>query len=172
MNSQVNKEEEVVVQEGSYTILTSSPTSFNRPVSEADWKTFDDANFSIDYPSNWIASSERDGYLGDELTVTNETGSVVVRVTSEQQPYSFPGYDKSNFKEENVNVLIQGKNYQVKVTTVDNRKAYADFAIDSGKRVMFGTGYPVGDDNNISLSNYQSNLSVIQKVLSTLKIKS
>lgn len=146
------------------------PTS--RPTIPFNWKKYDGAIYSLQYPADWTAKEEYDAYFGDQIIVSNPSGSVVLRVLTGTQPFGFGGTQE--VKNNDLSITIEGKRYDVKETIVNNRQVYVDHTFKKGDKeyqLLLGTGYPVGVDNLASLSDYNQSKSTLIKILSTLTVK-
>lgn len=156
--------------------LTPAPLTSPQPAAEAadpttDWKTYNGKTLSFKYPVNWSVKEEYSEYFSGEIvSIDNPTKTVSIEVTPRGQPYGFGPRD--GFKESQIKLTIDGKEYLEKETVIDNRTAFVDFSIQTnGKEyfILFGTGYPVNDDQKASIVDYNQEKNVIIQILSTFK---
>ncbi|MDO8497599.1 MAG: hypothetical protein Q7S61_03575 [bacterium] len=147
-------------------------TPTGRPMIPSSWKKYDGTIYSVKYPDDWTAKEEHDDYFGDQIIVSNPSGSVVFRVLTGTQPFGFGG--PQDIKSNDMSVTIEGKRYDIKEAVVNNRQAYVDHTFKKGDKeyqLLFGTGYPVGADDLASLLDYTKSKATLIKILSTLSIK-
>ncbi len=143
MSSNQNKQSQMSYQQSTPTNQASpieSTTEPTTPVTKhtteatANWQTQSGAVYSVKYPSTWIAKEVHDDYFGDEVTVTNSSKSVVLRVLTGKQPYGFAG--PSDTKTNDLTITVESQKIPVKETIVDNRAAYVDNTyIERWKRI-------------------------------------
>lgn len=149
--------------------ITPSSTPTPTPDKYAGWNTFNNGLYSLRYPQDWIATESSDRYFGDEVMVTNKTQSVVLRVLSGKQPY---GFGPTDFNTTSFKVTIEGKEYIVQ-EHMSQRTAFVDTTIKKGEKyqILFGTGYPTGEDRKASIGDYKASKETLLLILSSLSIK-
>lgn len=139
---------------------TANPDSIG-----ANWKTYTNTTYTFKYPSDWIVSST--DYL-NTTTLTNKARSVAINISEGQYPYG----QGTNVKNEtrNLSVTLNGKDYETVETVTNDKEVFVDFTVGASKyHILFGTGYPAGEDRLASLSDYYSLKGNILKILSTFK---
>lgn len=135
-----------------------------------DWKTYTNASYTFQYPSSWGVTegfAKTADHSENTVQILNKSGSVQINISPEQQIYGFSGgVDSKHF----LTVNINGQNYQVKENIVSNRTVFVDFQIGTSKyHILFGTGYPAGEEILASISDYNLMKETILKILSTFK---
>lgn len=159
---------------------TVSPTSGSSQADKtANWNTYADATYTFKYPKDWTVkpgSKETEEYFqGDYVEIIAPSPTVSIQISPSQPPYGFGGPMETKF--ESISINTNQSTYESKESTrVENgiTKSFVDLAIPhTGKEyhVLFGTGYPVNDDQNSSYSDYQQYKDTILEILSTLTIK-
>lgn len=145
----------------------------------ANWKRFEGKVYSFNYPPDWIAQENQDTYLGDVAKITNQSKSLVLNVSTNQLPYGIEA--PKTYETHDLTLTIEGKTYTAKEivfswggnnTTVSQGNAVVDYLFrKNGKNfhILFGTGYPAGEDRFSSLNDYTANKSVFSDILSTFK---
>ena len=149
----------------------SSATPLPTPDPMDDWKTFSGKTFSFKYPQLWEAKEQNNDYFESVFVVlNNSTQTVRLNVTPSQMVYGFGG-DYAREKKE-IEIEVGGKMYTATENLIDNRAVYVDQQVTIGSQkyfVLFGTGYPAGEDKKASLDDYQNEKENILKILSTFK---
>lgn len=135
------------------------------------WQTFTGKEIAFKYPLDWTVKEEYSDYFsGYMLTLENANKIVSIVVTPSQEPYGFAGPD--TLSENQLLVTVGGKSYSVDETTVENRAVFVDFPVNFGKKqyfILFGSGYPVNDDQKASINDYNKEKSNILQILSTFQ---
>ncbi|GEM_PF-5557882 len=149
---------------------SSNETASTEATQTANWKTYINTKYTFQYPSDWIVT-EGDAKTADHskntTQILNKSGSVKINISDEQPIYGFSCCLESEY----LSVNINGQNYQVKETTFGNHAVFVDFQIGKSKyHVLFGTGYPAGDNRLASISDYNLAKETILKILSTFKL--
>lgn len=139
---------------------------------KTDWKIHNGQVYSLKYPYDWIVNEAYDDYFGNQITVTNSAKSTVLRVLTGRQPYGYSG--STDVKSNSIVIKVEGVSYDVKEEIVDGRTALVDHTVKKGGKeyqILFGTGYPVGEDKLASIPDYYAAKETLIKILSTLVIK-
>ena len=149
------------------TVQYSSVTPTPVPTTQneiANWKTYSDDYYSFKYPPNWQAAQKCDSCVG-QVDITNPTKTVTIGISPEQAIY---GGITPPAETDSLTINVAGETY--KVTEYEN--SYVDFTVQangSEHHILFGTGYPAGQDNKKSLPDYKSAKNTIIVILSTFK---
>lgn len=133
----------------------------------SNWKTYADNNYSFKYPPDWLVKE------GKVVTIKNPTGSVAFIFSPLLYPYSINGEDLEESKQETeIKVNVDGKEYLATETVYSHSKAFVDLKIQKSKEhhIIFGTGYPAGEDRAASLSEYYANRDIVLSILASLQI--
>lgn len=141
----------------------------------SSWKTFADGQYSFQYPHDWSVKVEQrkpnDEY-SEVVQIINPSGSVSITISPFQYPYGFGGEDvQKSWHEKELKVYIEDKEYTAKEVTYLNSKVFTDVKIQKNKEhhILFGTGYPAGEDRLSSLTDYTASKETILKILSAFK---
>lgn len=146
---------------------------------EEEWSSYSDNTYSFKYPKAWsvvpgTANTEK-YFEGDYVQIVSPSPAVTIEIAPSQFTYGFAGIEHR--AGETFNVSIGGQVYS---GTEDIRfeegktKVYVNMAVPLGGKefhILFGTGYPVNQDNMASYSDYQKYRDTILEILATLKIK-
>lgn len=144
--------------------FVQSPSQTPNPT--ANWKTYGNSKLSLKYPPNWNLKTS--DYLGSDFQLENSTGSISITVSKGQYPYSIQGYGSNEIETNNLSVKVGEIFYQTQGYILAKQKVYADVTVGE-YHILFGTGYPAGNDNLASLSDYQKEKNTILQILSTFK---
>jgi len=147
---------------------------------QENWTTYTDSTFHFRYPSSWMVESgseETEAYFGgDVVSILSPSDSVSIIVNPGRFPYGF-GASNGNIPDgEVLNLKINGEAYAIKENVrVENgvTKVFVDFQVQIGEReytILFGTGYPVNNDEKASSSDYYLYREEIIDILNTLQI--
>lgn len=155
--------------------VSETPTSTPDPTE--GWKVYQDNTYSFKYPDDWKAvpgqESEEEYFNGDVVKVNSPSGKVVLGFFADTYPYGFGSDAIQN--QETLNLTIN--NTQVSAiektrTDSNGQKAFIDLKYPrNGKNyhIIFGTGYPISDDQNTSYEEYLDLKVTIFQILSTFE---
>ncbi len=156
----------------------AKPTMVVSPTPEdiTKWETYDNNEYSFQYPSTWSIEGKYDDYFkGQMVTMINPSKTIKVTVSPAQIPYGFGGVGEE--KSTSIKIFTDGQTFETKENIYGwgNEAAdrvYVDLKIPKKKdyHILFGTGYPAADDQNPSLDDYNAEKTTIIKILSSLKI--
>lgn len=131
---------------------------------------YTDDTFSFNYPSNWIVNKDdlQNDSLGKFVTLSTPDNMVHIIISQEQKNYGVEWETKKN----PLQLTIDGKQYSVIEESYGENNVFVDFILSpSGYHVLFGTGYPSGNDSpRGSFSSYKEVRNDIINILSSLKI--
>lgn len=155
------------VQTNSLSVSPTAVTSNEMSDETANWKMYTTTNYSLKYPTDWILTES--DYLNTRQ-ITNPSKTVYMLISEGQYPFGF-GNSDTIMKQEDLNLKVGENEYSAKEITVNNSSIYVNLELDTQKNhyLLFGTGYPAGDDSNKSLDDYFRSKNTIFQILSTFK---
>lgn len=150
----------------------SQPVNVVPSVDETEnWKTYtnDQLRLTLKYPLGWTVKGGYDQYYqGQVITINNPSMSVAINLYPRQPVYGLEGQEQQPAKTNTISLTIDHQTYTSKETILNNNRAYVDFQLNgSSIHVLFGTGYPAGEDKLASLAEYNKSRDIILKILST-----
>ena len=168
--------------------LTSTPLISPQPAAEADdpttdWKTYTDKTYSFKYPPTWKVTpgsgATEEYFGGDYVSIVAPTPTVSIQIAPGVITYGFGGIpeemEKIETKAENIEIKIDNEKYSaIESTRTENGKVkvFTDLTIPiNGKEfhILFGTGYPVNQDDLASYTDYLTYRDTILQILATFK---